>query len=214
MTLLRLNWEESWQKGEYTMKECFIKKRINQCEETDERTHAKKKKVIAKTEHHEQCWRTIKASVCPEHAPTWTWLNVTLEHATGAAKNKPLEPVQVNKIGLRREQATLKGLAGGRVGVFEVAWEYSPDTSAIFIWIMCRFIPKWAEGKGTVGGKMTGFNFQLYWGKEKCGREVSRKRDKGINEKEGGERGMKSQIWDEEARWRYIGFSKKNILTF
>lgn len=109
--------------------------------------------------YHIQCLRTIKAWVRPEHVCTWTWLNVALECVIGASQNRPLEPVQVNKIGIRWEQATLKGWGvGGRL------WsglEYSPDTSEIFIWIMCRFTPEWAE-KCTVGGKMTGFNFQLY----------------------------------------------------
>lgn len=62
-----------------------------------------------------------------------------------------------------RTLARTSNVEGLRVG--GLLWsgsEYSPDTSELFIWIMCRFTPKWAE-KGTVGGKMTVFNFQLHW---------------------------------------------------
>lgn len=59
--------------------------------------------------------------------------------------------------------------------------EYSPDTWELFIWIMCRFAPKWVE-KGTVGGRMTVFNFQLRW--EERGNEVREKTDREIKERD------------------------------
>lgn len=62
--------------------------------------------------------RRIKTFTRPLHICIGTWLKA-LECVTDTAKNKPLKPVQVNKIGLWQEQVTSKGC--GWAGFFEVA---------------------------------------------------------------------------------------------
>lgn len=69
--------------------------------------------------------------------------------------------------------------AGGRGRLWSGS-EYSPDTSEIFIWIMCRFTPQWTV-ICAVGGKMIRFNFHHCWDgggerKERQGNESERER--------------------------------------
>lgn len=101
-----------------------------------------------------------------------------------------------------RTPARTSNVEGLRVG--GLLWSgsgYSPDTSELFICVMCRFTPMWAE-KGTVGGKMTVFNFQLHW------------------EEEGGVRGKTDREVGEKCRYemkkadRGVSDCRKNILTF
>lgn len=99
-----------------------------------------------------------------------------------------------------RTPARTSNVEGLRVG--GLLWsgsEYSPDTSELFIWIMCRFTPKWAE-KGTVGGKMTVFNFQLHWEEEggvrgKTDREVREKYRYEMKKADGGVSDSLKTFW-------------------